>query len=567
MKTCLIILFTIIAVAVFGQPVLRNPATTNSEPNVHANSADAATQATNAQNVFGVSPNTLPIALLSVGFCQGVCNDGTNFISNGTTAISKSVSGLKGFVSGAITLLVSGTQVTNGLDNFSGGAPIHLGDPDWYGGIVFAPLEATVGGNFPLGMTNLGIAMYNGVSGGNLYKYFSVSNYQREISSVTIGVVSNNPTVFASAFLGLGTAAANNTIFEYKTDSLTNLTFVKALTLNTNLVEIQGLKFVNGVLYALCDQVSGFGSTVKAGRLFAIDVTNETATLVAELNVPGQTEWEGLDNYNGTTNTTTTGIALPNEGATGWYLYNLWNYPAVSSSNVFFGIFIGDISQTRGQISDEQLPGDVVRTNSNSTLNQLNLTAGGFGSFISGNMGSGVGFFSFWNNNKMLSLAGRLATAFTVGNNTAPNGVGATFFTWDIFNNYTIFGVTNKPSNALPGSAIFNSPIWAATNSNPSFTISQPVTLGTIWSNTTSARADFVGNFLFTDATTGTPLLVISNLTTGLVSSNSFPSVNGTYPITVNFLDLSPTDQVNCIDASTGSGASVSFVRGWLIKK
>lgn len=521
MKTYLTILFTFITIAAFGQPILHNPATTNSEPNVHANSADAATQATSSQNVFGVSPNTLPLALLSVGFCQGICNDGTNFISNGTTGINKSVgnNGIKGFISGASSAFVSGVQVTNGLDNFSGGSPIHLGDPDWYGGIVFAPLEATVGGNFPLGMTNLGIAMYDGVSGGNLYKYFSVSNYQREISSVTVGVVSNSPTVFASAYLGLGTAAANNTIFEYKTTSLTNLSFVKALTLNTNLVEIQGLKFVNGVLYAMCDQVSGFGSTVNAGRLFAIDVTNEMATLVAELNVPGQTEWEGLDNWNGTTNTTVTGIAIPNEGATGWYLYNLWNYPAVSSSNVFLGIFIGDISQTRGQISRDQLPGSVVLTNGSANFQNVNSEASGFGSFSSGNEGSGVGYWSWWNNNKKLSLAGRLSAPFTAGNNTAPNGVGSTFFTFDPFWQVTIAGNTNVPAAALatPGSFIANTNLFLMGDFvRYSNSIPIAVTVGAspfLFTNTTAAMLNcYIG-----DSTSIT-------LSVGLNGATVFPS-------------------------------------------
>lgn len=401
---------------------------------------------------YPANANTNPIGMVYSGFSQGIANDGANIYEFQTAGIGKWVYTNRTLSS--FLFSISGVQMTNGLDNYNG---FHSGDGDYYGGYIFDPLEATVGGNFPLGTTNLGIAIYDAVSGGNLYKYFSVSNYQREISSVTVGIVSNSPTVFAAAYLGLGTATSNNTVFEYSTSNLTNLTFVKALTLNTNLCLIQGLKFAKGKLYALCDQQTGFGTQVDGARLFEIDVTNETARLVTEVSVPNQTEWEGLDYYTGTTNMDDPGFAIAAEGSTGAWIYNWFGIPTVTSNQVFTGKFVGDISQTWGQINAAQLPGSAVVTNSSAGFQNVYAQASGFASYLSGYSQSDVGYWTLWNNkNGLVSLGGRLGAPYSTGNNSPPGSIGgAAFYTWDTRNSMTVFGNTNEEVN-LPGAVISN---------------------------------------------------------------------------------------------------------------
>ena len=105
------------------------------------------------------------------------------------------------------------------------------------------------------------------------------------------------------------------------------------------------------------------------------------------------------------------------------------------------------------------------------------------------------------------------------------------------------------------------------TNTAAFGTVSQPITLGSTFTNLMAGRADFVGQFTFNLSATGNPILVISNLTTGLVITNEIPGVSGTAMQGIVFPDVSPNDICEAFDASSGSGASVSFVQGWWIVK
>ncbi|HEY1662535.1 MAG TPA: hypothetical protein VGI03_08970 [Verrucomicrobiae bacterium] len=105
------------------------------------------------------------------------------------------------------------------------------------------------------------------------------------------------------------------------------------------------------------------------------------------------------------------------------------------------------------------------------------------------------------------------------------------------------------------------------TNTAAFGTIPASITLGSTFTNLTGGRADFVGQFEFNGSGTGIPVLVISNLTSGLVITNSFPITSGTMAQGIEFPDVSPNDVCEAFDASAGTGASVSFSQGWWIVK
>ena len=105
------------------------------------------------------------------------------------------------------------------------------------------------------------------------------------------------------------------------------------------------------------------------------------------------------------------------------------------------------------------------------------------------------------------------------------------------------------------------------TNTAAFGTVSQPITLGSTFTNLAGGRADFVGQFTFNLSDSGNSILVISNLTTGLVITNSIPGVSGAAMQGVIFPDASPNDICEAYDASIGMGASVAFVQGWWIVK
>jgi hypothetical protein len=129
------------------------------------------------------------------------------------------------------------------------------------------------------------------------------------------------------------------------------------------------------------------------------------------------------------------------------------------------------------------------------------------------------------------------------------------------------FTAANKVMDAQSNLVTFPVSISAPTNKAAFSTLTQSIALGSTFTNLTGGRADFVGQVTFNGSATGNPILVISNLTTGLVITNGIPVVSGTAMQGIVFPDTSPNDICEAIDASTGTGASISFVQGWWIVK
>ena len=119
-------------------------------------------------NVAGVFPNTNAVQSLKIGFAQGTCNDGTNIYLFSTSFIKQLNSGYQ-YVGG---LYAGSSVITNGLTNF---VYLHLGDPDYYQGYIYAPMEDHVGA--PQGSANIDVAIFTAT---NLIRCaaISISNYQ-----------------------------------------------------------------------------------------------------------------------------------------------------------------------------------------------------------------------------------------------------------------------------------------------------------------------------------------------------------------------------------------------------
>jgi hypothetical protein len=133
--------------------------------------------------------------------------------------------------------------------------------------------------------------------------------------------------------------------------------------------------------------------------------------------------------------------------------------------------------------------------------------------------------------------------------------------TLQITTNVTVTGAISASSLTVNNSASIK------TNAAHFGTIAENITMGTFFTNLTGGRADFIGQFTFNGSGSGTPTLVISNLTSGLVITNSFPITSGAVMQSIILPDASPNDNCEAYDASTGTGASVSFVQGWWIVK
>jgi hypothetical protein len=260
------------------------------------------------------APDTNIVASFPIGFAQGICNDGTNTYIELTAQIFRRN---RFYVND--TNFIINTSPAAGLTGFGN---VHMGDPDCYQGYIYAPLEAAVG--VPSGATNIDIAIFLSA---NLARCsaFSISNYQPEASAVCIDpVFSNSIVLFAANFVS---ASTNDGIYEYGVTDLTNLAFIGALPLNQNIRHIQGIICVDGMLYALTDNG-------PAGEIYQINPTNGVVVHLAQLNIAGQAEWEGLDYFQG--------YLVANEGATG--TVNWFN---------FFGIPATDAHQNiAGSVSD-----------------------------------------------------------------------------------------------------------------------------------------------------------------------------------------------------------------------
>ena len=90
-------------------------------------------------NVPGVFPNTNIVNSFPIGFAQGTCNDGTNVYVALTSAIQ-----WHNISYGPIIWGFSPQGgITNGLTDFF--PSVHLGDPDYYQGFIYVPMETAVG--------------------------------------------------------------------------------------------------------------------------------------------------------------------------------------------------------------------------------------------------------------------------------------------------------------------------------------------------------------------------------------------------------------------------------------
>jgi hypothetical protein len=233
-----------------------------------------------AVGVSGVFPTTNIVRSVVMGFVQGTCNDGSNTFAFFTDAFRQMNTNYQ-YVGGPARNKI---YITNGMPNFGN---VHLGDPDYYQGYIYVPLEGAVGA--PQGSANIDIAIFMAT---NLARcaVFSVSNYQSEISAVCVDpVLSNSVALFAANWASTST---DDGIFEYSVNNLTNITFVKALPLTRHIGRIQGMICVGGMLYVIADNG-------PAGEIYQIDPTNAVVTHLVQLNIAGQREWEGLDYFQG----------------------------------------------------------------------------------------------------------------------------------------------------------------------------------------------------------------------------------------------------------------------------
>ena len=230
--------------------------------------------------VPGLYPNTNVIRSYVTGFSQGVCNDGTNTYFFGTTFIQQR----NGNYQYAGGLVCDSTTILNGLSGFN---ILHLGDPDYFQGYLYAPMEASVG--TPQGAVNVDVAIF---TASNLVRCsaISISNYQSEASAVCVDPnFSNSTALFVTSWASANT---NDGIYQYKLDNFTNLTFVRALPLSRTLRLIQGITCIGGMLYVITDDG-------PYGDVYQVNPTNGAVVFLVQLAIAGNTEWEGLDYYHG----------------------------------------------------------------------------------------------------------------------------------------------------------------------------------------------------------------------------------------------------------------------------
>ena len=256
--------------------------------------------------VMAVMPNTNVVCSFNIGFAQGTCNDGTNTFVFGTRSFQQRDPQY------AAIFHVNNTPVAGltGFENF-----FHLGDPDYYQGYIYAPLEAGVA--VPQGSVNVDIAIYTATNLA-LCSAVSISNYQSEVSAVCLDpVFSNSVALFATSW---ASTSANDGIYEYSVNNLTNLAFVRVLPMSQTIYHMQGIICVDGMLYILSD--NGL-----AGEVYQVNPTNGVVVHLARLNVAGQGEWEGLDYFQG--------YLVANEGNSGtvnWF--NFFGLPTVITGTV-----------------------------------------------------------------------------------------------------------------------------------------------------------------------------------------------------------------------------------------
>jgi hypothetical protein len=393
-----------------------------------------------AATVPGVFPNTNVIQSFKVDFGQGTCNDGTNVYWFGTQGFIQLKSNYQNFYG---CLYANAPDITNGLVNFGG---LHLGDPDYYQGFIYSPLESGVGA--PLGAANIDIAIFSVT---NLHRCaaISISNYQSEVSAVCIDAnLSNSVALFASSW---ASASTNDGIYEYSVNNLTNLTFVRALPMTQHINHMQGIVCVAGMLYVLADNG-------PAGEIYQVNPTNGVVVHLAQINVSNESEWEGLDYFQG--------FLVANEGGSGtanWF--------------DFFGVLTVSNQNINGSVLDSNNhPVAGVGVSASATINGTNLmmavdtdTNGNYSMIVPGGN---------WN----ISLnatngSDSLDSILGAGNYTCPNSQNVSGVYYNTTANFLVqfCNVAIVNASSLPAGAVgfvYNQALQASSY-NPTFTWSQ----------------------------------------------------------------------------------------------
>jgi hypothetical protein len=388
----------------------------------------------NAQTVAFVpvlSPNTNIVNSVVTTYVQGTCNDGTN------------------------TYLIHTTWMQQGNPNYSlqyphnyspaagltGFPSVHLGDPDYYQGYVYVPMEVTY--NAPQGSVNVDIAIFTAP---NLVRCaaISISNYQSEASAVCIDpALSNSVALFVSNW---ASAYATSDIYEYSLNNLTNITFVKALPLSRHIPTIQGIICVGGMLYVMAD--SG-----PAGNVYQVNPTNGVVVYLAQLNIANETEWEGLDYFQG--------FLVAAEANTG----------TVNSYDFFGALAARSMHRITGWVKDNHnIPIAGVGLIATATINGTNQIA----TVDTDTNGSYSLIVSNGNWNVAVNCSSGSDSLGYLGDYSCPNSQNVSLTTSDVTNNFTVqncapFIVT--PST-LPAdeAGIFYKQTLQAEGCNPGFT-------------------------------------------------------------------------------------------------
>jgi hypothetical protein len=225
------------------------------------------------------------------GFAQGVAMDSSNVYHFFTTALSK-----QGYTN--LTTLLSATGNSAPFAGMTNDYN-HLGAGCCYGGNLYVAAEMYHGcGN----ATNASIAVFDAQSLA-LKSMNLVSNYQSEISAVAI---SPDGVVYTTDFCD------GSRLFKYDL----NFNYLGPVILSTNIPCIQGITCYNNLLLVIADAGA-------SGNLWVVDPASGHCSLLANLQVAGNTEWEGIAVFNGT--------ILACEGATGSLLYYTLSAPAITS--------------------------------------------------------------------------------------------------------------------------------------------------------------------------------------------------------------------------------------------
>ncbi len=317
-------------------------------------SGNAATAASVNGNVYAPMPNLNPVLILPGAPPAGIANDGTNTYRDNIDSIQ-----LGDLYYQPVALFADQT-ITNNVPGWDPSIPrspfVHLADPDYYEGYLYVPMEAfSAPINSPPGNNNDYILIFKapGDGDGIPYAAISVSNYQSEVSAVTIAPnFSNSTAMFVSDW---SNTSPTNEIFEYTLNNLTNATFVKALSLSdSSLTNIGALKYVDGILYAMQSH---------SKLIYEINPSNGLMTTVQTVN--SLPECGGLDVYQG---------MLAVDGAMrATYCYNFFGLPTIDTNQNLNGVFNGSLGSSIGGL----LPDSCISTNLTRTWTGIWQSFGG----------------------------------------------------------------------------------------------------------------------------------------------------------------------------------------------